>query len=70
MNPCDITDINCILQCSDAYDECIIKCPCIIADIGGECEDGCPCPNYECEVPIQVPTMLDILGAAYFCHME
>ena len=49
---CDAGDIVCLAMCSRQLDEDMIKCPCQTG-----CPNGCPCPNYECqlEVTTQVP---------------
>ena len=43
----DVTNIDCLRECTAVYDECTMHCPC---KIGGECEAGCPCPNFECDL--------------------
>ena len=42
---CEAFDINCHEACAKAYSENLDTCPCM-----DKCADGCPCPNYECEV--------------------
>ena len=60
VNICEESYINvdCMRDCTDAYDDCLAKCPC---SKGGECEDGCPCPNFDCATT-QVPSSLNFKG--------
>ena len=48
---CDITDTDCVVNCDNLYIDCERKCPC---RIDGECENGCPCPNFSCDVTTEV----------------
>ena len=48
----DLTNLDCIRNCTHAYDECAIKCPC---RVGGHCEAGCPCPSFPCEPVCEGP---------------
>ena len=55
----DVTNIDCLRECTAVYDECTMHCPC---KIGGECEAGCPCPNFECATLVPETTTSPDLG--------
>ena len=53
---CEVTDPNCYVNCDNLYKDCARKCPC---KVDGECENGCPCPNFSCYESTQVPLFLN-----------
>ena len=45
---CRETDYNCLSLCNKYFNDQLNKCPC-----QEECPNGCPCPTYECDSPVE-----------------